>query len=87
MVEEFYVREDIPSRLLKVAEFKGNLEAIFVEINLRKKKWLLSCSYNPQKSEIRKHLGAVGKNLDLYSSKYENFILLGDFNANLLAPI
>ena len=25
-------------------------------------------------------MGAVGKNLDSYSSKYENFILLGDFN-------
>ena len=54
-----YVREDIPSKLLKGTDFKGNLEAMFVEINLRKKKWLLSCSYNPQKSEIRKHLGAV----------------------------
>ena len=65
---------------LKGTEFKGNLEAIFVERNLRKKKWLLSCSYNPQKSEIRKHLGAVGKNLDSYSSKNKKFILLGDFN-------
>ena len=53
---------------------------MFVEINLRKKTWLLSCSCNAQKSEIRKHLGAVGKNLDSYSSKYRNFILLGDFN-------
>ena len=59
MAEEFYSREDIPSKLLKGTEFKGNLEAMFVEIKLRKKKWLLSCSYNPQKSEIRKHLGAV----------------------------
>ena len=54
---------------------------MFVEINLRKKKWLLNCSCNVQKSEIRKYLGAVGKNLDSYSSKYENFILFGDFNA------
>ena len=53
---------------------------MFVEINLRKKKWLLNCSCNGQKSEIRKHLGAVGKNLDSYSSKYENFILFGDIN-------
>ena len=53
---------------------------MFVKINMRKKKWLLSCSYNPKKSEIRKYLRAVGKNLDSYSSKYENFILLGDFN-------
>ena len=58
-----YVREGIPSKLLKGTEFKGNLEAMFVEINLRKKKWLLSCSYNPQKCEIRNHLGSVGKNL------------------------
>ena len=53
---------------------------MFAEINLRGKKSLLGCSYNPHKSETRKHLGAVGKNLDSYSSKYENFILLGDFN-------
>ena len=41
---------------------------------------LLSWSYSPQKPQVRKYLGAVGKNLDSYSSKYENFILLGDFN-------
>ena len=32
-----YVREDIPSKLLKGTEFEGNLEAVFVKINLRKK--------------------------------------------------
>ena len=72
MTEEFY------SMLEKT--FLPNLEAMFLEINLRKSKRLLSCSYNPQKPEIRKHLGTVGKNLDSYSSKYENFILLGGFN-------
>ena len=75
-----YVREDNLPKLLKGTHFEGNLGAMFVEINLRKKKWLLNCSCNGQKSEIRKHLGAVGKNLDSYSSKYENFILFGDFN-------
>ena len=34
---------------------------------------------NPYESEIRKHLGAVGKNLDSFSSRYENFILVGSF--------
>ena len=28
-----YVRKDIPSKLLKSTEFKGNLEVMFVEIN------------------------------------------------------
>ena len=47
-----YVREDIPSKLLLVEE--NLIEGFFVEINLRnKKKWLLSCSYNPKK--IKSH--------------------------------
>ena len=32
-----YVREDIPSKLLKGTDFKENLEAMFVKINLRKR--------------------------------------------------
>ena len=41
MAEELY---SIPSKLLKGKDFEGNLEAMLVEINLRKKKWLLNCS-------------------------------------------
>ena len=44
-----YVREDIPSKLLLLEE--NLIEGFFVEMNLRnKKKWLLSCSYNPKKN-------------------------------------
>ena len=76
-----YVREDIPTKLLKNTIFKGNdIEAMFIEINLRKKKWLLSCSYNPHKSKIVTHLNEIGKHLDSFSSKYDNYILMGDFN-------
>ena len=53
---------------------------MFGEINVRKKKWLLSCSYNPRKSEIMDHLNEIGKHLDSHSSKYDNYMLLGDFN-------
>ena len=38
----FYVREDIPVELLSVEPFPA--EFLFVEINLRKKKWLVCCS-------------------------------------------
>ena len=42
-----YIREDISSKLLSMNK---DIEGFFVEINLRnKKKWLLSCSYNPTK--------------------------------------
>ena len=76
-----YVREDIPAKPISNRNFDKDIEAMFVEINLRKKKWLLCVSYNPHKSLIEKHLGAIGKNIDLCSGIYENFIIMGDFNA------
>ena len=44
-----YVINDIPSRLLTDYEIKHFLELFFVGVNIRKKKWLLSCSYNHTK--------------------------------------
>ena len=44
------------------------------------KKWLLCCSYNPNKNKILSHLHVISKALDDLSKKYGNFILLGDFN-------
>ena len=54
--------------------------AFFVEINLKKKKWLLSCSYNPNRENIENHLETLSKSLALYSSSYESLIIVGDFN-------
>ena len=51
-----------------------------VELNIRKKKWLIHCIYNPHKNFISSLLNEMGKNIDKYSSNYDNFILLGDFN-------
>ena len=42
-----FVKEDIPSKLLPNINPSGNIENIFVEINLRSKKWLISGYYNP----------------------------------------
>ena len=73
-----YVREDILSTLLNTELF---IEGFCIEINMKKKKWLLVCTYNPNKNSISNHLKEIGKNLDNYSSKYDNFILLGDLNS------
>ena len=56
------------------------IEGFFVEINLRKR-WLLCCSYNPKKPLISEHFNEIGKNLDLLLSKYDNFMFIGDLNA------
>ena len=77
-----YIREDIPSRLIE-KKLRNNSEYFFVEINLRKKKWLLCCSYNPHKNSISTHIYFLRRELDLHSSNYEKFILLGDFNSEM----
>ena len=77
-----YIREDIPSRLIE-KKLRNNSEYFFVEINLRKKKWLLCCSYNPHKNSISTHIDFLRRERDLHSSNYENFILLGDFNSEM----
>ena len=77
-----YIREDIPTRLIK-RKFQNNSEYFFVEINLRKKRWLICCSYNPHKNCISTHVDFLRRELDHHSSSYENFILLGDFNSEM----
>ena len=74
-----YIRDDIPSKLIPT--YFSNREGFFLELNLRKKKWVLCCSYNPHNNFIETHMESIGKVLDSRSARYENFILIGDFNA------
>ena len=74
-----YVREDIRAKLL-IRDFPS-AELFFIVINLYKKKWLISCSYNTHNSNIGKHLDIISRSLDTLCTKYENIVLLVDFNA------
>ena len=78
-----YVKEGISCRELKTSTGTDNLEGIFLEINLRKKKWLLFGGYNNCKSNIRNFLRNIGPALDHHMCKLENFILLGDYNSEM----
>lgn len=75
-----YVRDDISFNVLNNTDFGIEIEAVFVEITIRKFKWLICCSFNPRKADIEPHLKALDNHLDLQSSKYETFIIMGDFN-------
>ena len=77
----FYIREDIPSKILTYSS-NCDIETLLVEINLRKRKWLLNGSYNPNKSQISHHLECLNSLLDEHSKKYEKYVLIGDFNVN-----
>ena len=73
-----YVREDIPSKLI---EMKSSSESISIELKLRRKKWLVNCSYNANNSDICDHLRSLGKSLNTLLTNYDKVLLMGDFNA------
>ena len=73
-----YLRADIPSNFIPMKN--STIEGFFIELNLRKKKRLLCCTYNPSRSFISHHLSTIGNNIDLLLTNYENFFLMGDLN-------
>ena len=77
-----YVREDIPSKLLPNNQ-DSEIENVFVEINLRSKKWLICGTYNLKTSHINNHLQLLSEGFNQYFSKYDNIIALGDFNVEM----
>ena len=49
-----FVREDIRAKM--IASETPPIEGLYVEVKLRKQKWLISCFYNPNKSMIIQHI-------------------------------
>ena len=78
-----YVKEGILCRELKTKPSAENLEGIFLEINLRKTKWLFFAGYNNCKPNIGNFLRSIGPTSDYHMCRLENFILLGDFNSEI----
>ena len=74
-----FIRNAISAKVVSTDDSPN--ESFYVELNFRNKKWLLNCSYNPKHSSIESHLDSLSKSIDSLSSKYDNFILLGDFNS------
>ena len=76
------MREDIPSRELTTLKFRENIEGLFIEINLRKSKWLLFATYKPPSFSKEKFFDITCNALDAYGKTYDNVILMGDFNTS-----
>ena len=74
-----YIKEDIPQKELSF-NLPSDIEIIIIELNINKIKWLVcGCYHSPSQSDeyFFYHLGKV---LDNFSTKYDHFVLLGDFN-------
>ena len=74
---------EILSRLLTEYKPPKNVECLFVEINIRKKKWLLCCPYYAHKNNISNHLHHLNKGLDVYLKYHNNLLILRDLNSEL----
>ena len=67
-----YVRDDIPCKEIKSHPLPNNIECLFIEIKLRKKKYILVAGYNPHKDTISYFLTHVGNTLDKLPGDYDN---------------
>ena len=81
-----YVREDIRSKPLTDHKLPHDIQGIFVELNLRKNKWLLFGSYHPSNQLDEYFFNHVKNGLDIYSKFYDKYMLIGDFNAEESEP-
>ena len=77
-----YIREDILSRLLQ-CKSQCNIESLSVDINLKKRKWFLNCSYNRHRNSVSSHLDSLNRAIDEHSKTYDNFIFIGDFTVGI----
>ena len=74
-----YVKETIAAKQLNLHLDIDN-EAIFLEINIRSRKWLIVGLYKPPILNNSLFLESMSKNISQYLDSYENITLLGDFN-------
>ena len=78
-----YVREDIPTNEVPCKSI-SQIECILIDINMHKKIWLIYGIYNPEKSFTSSFLSNLSRSLDNHNQHYDDIILLGDFNADML---
>ena len=67
-----YIREYSPSKMIKFEPLQICFKGLFVEINLVKKKWLISCSHNSNRNNIVNQVKNINTGLDLFSTTYDN---------------
>ena len=76
-----YIKEGIPAREISLLESTSkDIEAKALEINLHRIKWLLFGIYHPPSQTDNFFLNEISKNIEHLSTKYENFLVIGDFN-------
>ena len=63
-----YVKGHIPCRMLSKFSFEKKSKPLLIEINLRKVKWLLVCSYDPNFCNLPVRLNATDETIVLFQN-------------------
>ena len=75
-----YVNSNIPSKRLVDVVLPYDIQAIAIEISIRKRKWVLVSVYRPPTQNLEYFLDQISNLVDFYEGKYSNFLIMGDFN-------
>ena len=81
-----FVNNDIPSKYLRNSHLPGDIQAIPLEINLKQRKLLVVSIYRPPDQNLDYFLSSITGLLDRHLKSYEDFVIMGDFNANESNP-
>ena len=65
-----FVRDDIPSKEIKISFLPSNLECLFIGINIRKTKWLIFGCYHPPSQNDNYFFYNLSKALGSLNSNY-----------------
>ena len=82
-----YVQNNIDAISLTDHVFSNDTEASFTEIKVSTCKWLVFCSHNANRINVSAHLEQIWKALGVYSKKYENVLLMDDYNVDVKKQI
>ena len=69
--------------MLKIENLPSDIDGISIEMNIKRKKWLLCCAYNPNKSLTENHLQQLQKQLEASSERHEHFLIMRDSNPSM----
>ena len=79
----FYVKANLPSKLIRFYNFPNDIQCIPIELNISTKKYTLLSIYWPPNQNTNFFLDELWEALDIYSKHYKNICIFGDFNAIL----
>ena len=81
-----YIKSHLPFKLLSTRNISYDIQVIPFELNLRKEKWMFVCIYKPPKQNNQCFLENLSSIADRYSTIYDNYIFLRDFNMEPNCP-